>query len=149
LRPSWPGREGATAGNGAVARAHTPGRGVGLTALRQRMERGGGSTGARSAANSRGGSPPLVRFYGGEVVARHGRVRGIMGVGSIWPAGAYGGRSAARWRVSAAAKLPVRLPATIGGGEVCLVTVRVWRSFEPSLIGQRITREGEGSSPEQ
>jgi hypothetical protein len=117
--------------------------------LRQRTERGGGSTGARTAANSRGGSPPLVRFYSGEVVARHGRVQGITGVGSIWPAGAYGGRSTAQWRVSAAAKPPVRLPSTIGGGEVCLVTVRVWRSFEPSLIGQRITREGEGSSPEQ
>jgi hypothetical protein len=87
------------------------------------------------AANSCGGSLPLVRFYGGEVVARHERVRGITGVGSIWPAVAYGGRSAA-------AKPPVRLPATIGGGEVCLTTVRVWRSFEPSLIGQRITREG-------
>jgi hypothetical protein len=117
--------------------------------LRQRTERGGGSTGAWSAVNSCGGSPPLVRFYGGEVVARHGRVRGITGVGSIWPAVAYGGRSATRWRVSASAKPQVRLLATIGGGEVCLVTVRVWRSFEPSLIGQRITREGEGSSLEQ
>ena len=29
------------------------------------------------------------------------------------------------------------------------VTVRVWRSFEHSLIGQRIAREGEGSSPER
>jgi hypothetical protein len=29
------------------------------------------------------------------------------------------------------------------------VIVRVWRSFEHSLIGQRIAREGEGSSLER
>jgi hypothetical protein len=33
LRPSWPGLEGATAGNGAVARAHTPGRGGGVNGV--------------------------------------------------------------------------------------------------------------------
>jgi hypothetical protein len=44
---------------------------------------------------------------------------------------------------------PVRLPGTIGGGKWCLGTVRVWRSFEHGLIGQRITRKGERSSPER
>jgi hypothetical protein len=55
----------------------------------------------------------------------------------------------ARWRVSAAVMPPVRLPATIEGEKWRSVTVRVWRSFEHSLIGQRIAREGEGSSPER
>jgi hypothetical protein len=55
---------------------------------------------------------------------------------------AYGGRSAA-------VMPPVRLPATIEGEKWRPVTVRVWWSFEHSLIGQRIAREGEGSSPEQ
>jgi hypothetical protein len=44
----------------------------------------------------RGGSPPSVRFCDGEAVAEHGRLMGITGVGRISPAGAYGGRSAAR-----------------------------------------------------
>jgi hypothetical protein len=44
---------------------------------------------------------------------------------------------------------PVRLSGTIGGGKWCLVTVRVWRSFDHGLIGQRITRKGERSSPER
>jgi hypothetical protein len=44
---------------------------------------------------------------------------------------------------------PVRLPATIEGEKWRPETVRVWRSFEHSLIGQRIAREGEGSSPER
>jgi hypothetical protein len=74
-------------------------------------------------AKSRGGSPPLVRFYDGEAVVRHGRVQGITGVGLICPAGAYGGRSVARWRVSTAARSPVPQLGAIGGGEVCLVTV--------------------------
>jgi hypothetical protein len=69
----------------------------------------------------------LVRFFGGEAVAKHGRVQGITGVGLIGPAGAYGGRSAAAW-------LPVRQLGAIGGGEVCLVTVIVWRSSSASLI---------------
>jgi hypothetical protein len=63
----------------------------------------------------RGGSPPLVRFYGGEVVGKHGRVMGVTGVRRIGPAVAYGGRSVARWRVPAAVMPPVRLPATVGG----------------------------------
>ena len=82
-------------------------------------------------------------------MAKHGRVMGVTGVGQIAPAVAYGGRSAARWRVPAAVMPPVRLSATIGGKKWCPVTVRVWRSFEHSLIGQRIAREGEGSSPER
>jgi hypothetical protein len=40
---------------------------------------------------------------------------------------------------------PVRLPGTIGGGKWCLVTMRVWRSFEHGLIGPRITRKGKGA----
>jgi hypothetical protein len=44
---------------------------------------------------------------------------------------------------------PVRLPGAIGGGKWCLVTVSVWRSFEHSLIGLRITRKGERGSPER
>jgi hypothetical protein len=35
------------------------------------------------------------------------------------------------------------------GGKWRPVTVRVWRSFEHSLIGQMIAREGERSSPER
>jgi hypothetical protein len=76
----------------------------------------------------------LVWFYGGEAVARHGRLQGIMGVGLIGPAGAYGGRSAARWRVSTVARSPVSQLGAIRGGEVCLVTVIVWRSSSTSLI---------------
>jgi hypothetical protein len=90
----------------------------------------------------------LVRVFGGEAVAKHGRVQGITGVGLIGPTGAYGGRSAARWRVSAAWS-PVRQLGAIGGGEVCLVTVIEWRSSSASLIVQRITRKGERSSPER
>jgi hypothetical protein len=63
--------------------------------------------------------------------------------------GAYGGRSAARWRVPAAVMPPVRLPATIEGEKWRPVIVGVWRSFWHNLIGQRIVREGEGSSPER
>jgi hypothetical protein len=79
------------------------------------------------------------------VVAKHGRVKGVTGVGRILPAGAYGGLSAARWRVPAA----VMSPAIIGGEKWRPLTVRVWWSFDHSLIGQRIAREGEGSSPER
>ena len=123
---------GVTAGNGTVARARMPERGRGLTALT--ATEGGGFDRSPAGGESRGGSPPLVRFFGGEAVAKHGRVQGIAGVGLIGPAGAYGGRSAARWRVSAAAWSPVRQLGAIGGGEVCLVTVIVWRSSSTSLI---------------
>jgi fermentation-respiration switch protein FrsA (DUF1100 family) len=84
---------------------------------------------------SRGGSPPLVRSFSGEAVAKHGRVQGITGVGLIGPAGVYGGRSAVAWS-------PVRQLGAIGDGEVCFVTVIVWRSSSASLIVQRITRKG-------
>jgi hypothetical protein len=97
----------------------------------------------------RSGSPPSVRFFGGEVVAKHGRVKWVTGVGRIWPAGGYGGLSSAQWRVLAAVKPPVRFPATIGGAKWCPVIVSLWRSFGHSLIEQRKAREGEGSSPEQ
>jgi hypothetical protein len=89
----------------------------------------------------------LVRFFGGEAMAKHGRVQGITGVGLIGPVGAYGGRSAVasvRGGVVAGAAI-----GCTGGGEVCLVTVIVWRSSSASLIVQRITRKGERSSPER
>jgi hypothetical protein len=97
----------------------------------------------------RGGSPPSVRFSGGEGVAKHGRLEWVTMVGRIWPAGAYGGRSTTQWRVPTAAKPPVRFPATTGEAKWCLVIASVWRSFGHSLIEQRDAREGEGSSPEQ
>jgi hypothetical protein len=50
LRPSWPSCEGATAGDGAVVRAHKLGRERGLTALTA-TEGGEISTGVRPATN--------------------------------------------------------------------------------------------------
>jgi hypothetical protein len=82
-------------------------------------------------------------------VAEHGWLMGIIGVGRISPAGAYGGRSAARWRVPAAVKPPVRFPATIEWRKWRVVNVRVWRSSWHNLIERKIAREGEGSSPER
>ena len=108
----------------------------------------GGLDRGLAGGESRGGSPPWGRFFGGETVAKHGRVMGVTGVGRIGPAVASGGRSAARWRVPAAVMPPVKLPATIEGEKWRPVIVGVWQSFWHSLIGQRITREGEGSSPE-
>jgi hypothetical protein len=112
-------------------------------------EKGGGLDRGPAGSESRCGSPSWVRFFGGEAVAKHGRVKGVTGVGRILPMGAYGGRSATRWRVPAAVMPPVRLPSTIEWEKWRPVIVRVWRSFEHSLIGQRIAREGEGSSPER
>jgi hypothetical protein len=43
----------------------------------------GESTGVRPAVGIRGGSPPWVRFRGGEVVLLHGREQTITGVGPI------------------------------------------------------------------
>jgi hypothetical protein len=43
----------------------------------------GRSTGVRPAVGIHDGSPPLVRFRGGEVVVLHGRGQAITGVGSI------------------------------------------------------------------
>jgi hypothetical protein len=75
-------------------------------------------------------------------VAKHGRLEWVTMVGRIWPAGAYGGWSTAQWRVPAAAKPPVRFPATIGEAKWCPVIVSVWRSFGHSLIEQIKARKG-------
>jgi hypothetical protein len=129
LRPSWPScagrRRGTAPWRGPACQREGGADGVDGT------EEGGLDRGP-AGGESRAGSPPWVRFFGGEVVAKHGRVKGVTGVGRIWPAGAYGGRSAARWRVPAAVVPPVRLPATIEGEKWRPVTVRVWRSFEYS-----------------
>jgi hypothetical protein len=74
---------------------------------------------------------------------------GITGAGRISPAGAYGGQSAARWRVPAAAKPPVSFPAIIEWGKWRVVNVGVWQSSWHNLIEWRIAREGEGISPER
>jgi hypothetical protein len=129
-------------------RAHMPERGGKGTALTARRE-GRGLDRGPVGGEPRGGSPPSVRFYGGEAVAEHGQLMGVTGVGRISLAGAYGGRSAARWRVPAAVMPPVRSPATIAWGKWRPVTVRVWRSSWHNLIEQKIAREGEGSSPER
>jgi hypothetical protein len=135
-------------GDGAVARAHQPGReGGGLTALLV-TEGKGGSTGPVDG-ELRGGYPPSVRSSGGEGVAKHGRLEWVTMVGQIWPVGAYGGRSTTQWQVPAVAKPAVRFPATTGGAKWCRVIASVWQSFGHSLIEQRDAREGEGSSPEQ
>jgi hypothetical protein len=85
----------------------------GRTALTARRK--GGLDRGPAGGESRDGFPPWVRFFGVEAVAKHGQVKGVTRVGRILPAGAYGGRSAARWRVPAAVMPPVRLPATIVG----------------------------------
>ena len=147
FRPTWPSRAGRRRGTTlwrGPACLREGGR-TALTARREGRELDRGPVGGEP----RGGSPPSVRFCGGEMVAKHGRVMGVTGVVRILPAGACGGRSAARWRVPAAVMPPVRLPATIEGEKWRPVTVRVWWSFWHSLIGQRIAREGEGSSPER
>ena len=82
-------------------------------------------------------------------MAEHWRLMGITGVGRISPAGAYGGRSAARWRVPAVVLPPVRFLVTIEWGKWRVVNVRVWRSSWHNLIERKIAREGEGSSPER
>jgi hypothetical protein len=82
LRPGWPSSEGEMAGDGTVARGPHASEGGGVNGVDGHGRRGG-STGVRPTAKSRGGSPSLVRFYGGEAVARHGRVQGITGVGLI------------------------------------------------------------------
>jgi hypothetical protein len=80
-RPSWPSSEGETAGTALWCGAHVPARG-GLKA-RTTTEGGGESTGVRPAVGIRDGSPPWVRFRGGEVVLLHGREQAITGVGPI------------------------------------------------------------------
>jgi hypothetical protein len=81
-RPSWPSSEGETAKDGAVARGPHASEGEGLT-TRTTTEGGGESTRVRPAVGIRGGSPPWVRFRGGEVVVLHGREQAITGVGPI------------------------------------------------------------------
>jgi hypothetical protein len=73
------------AGDGAVARGPHASEGGGVNGVdgHGRRTGGGGSTGVRPTAKSRGGSPPLVRFYDGEAVARHERLQGITGMGLI------------------------------------------------------------------
>jgi hypothetical protein len=137
------GDGGGTALRRGPARQREGGKGTALTARRGARARPGTVGG-----EPRGGSPPSVRFCGGEAVAEHGRLMGVTGVGRISPAGAYGGRSAARWRVPAAVLPPARFPATIEWGKWRVVTVRVWRSSWHNLIERKIAREGEGSSPE-
>jgi hypothetical protein len=73
---------GETAGDGAVARAHTSARGGGVNGA-ERATEGGKSIGAWPPVKSRGGSPPWVRFCGGGAVARHGRWSAVWGGGSI------------------------------------------------------------------
>jgi hypothetical protein len=51
----------------------------GLTALT--ATKGGGFDRGLAGGESRGGSPPWVRFFGGEAVAKHGRVKGVTRVG--------------------------------------------------------------------
>jgi hypothetical protein len=147
FRPTWPSRAGRRWGNDAATRARTPERGGGDGV-------NGTEGGARArpgpvGGELRGGSPPSVRFCDGEAVAEHGRLMGVTGGGRISPAGAHGGRSAARWRVPAAVKPPVRFPATIEWGKWRVVNVRVWRSSWHNLIERKIAREGEGSSPKR
>jgi hypothetical protein len=69
-------------GTALRCRAHMPARGGGLTGAGGNGGRGR-SAGVRPAVEIRGGSPPWVRFCGGEVVVRHGRGQAITGVGSI------------------------------------------------------------------
>jgi hypothetical protein len=66
LRPSWPSREGATAGDGVVARAHKPGRERGLTAWTA-MEGGGVRPESGRRWNPRRFSAvvPVLRLGGG------------------------------------------------------------------------------------
>jgi hypothetical protein len=51
-------------------------------------QRKGGLDRGPADGEPRGGSPLLDRFYDGEVVAKHGRVMGVMGWGELdrrWP----------------------------------------------------------------
>ena len=63
-----------------------------------------------------------------------------MGVGPIWPEGAWGGRSTARWQVLVAVRSPARLTGAIGGGDGCIVFVREWRSSRTIRIRQEPSR---------
>jgi hypothetical protein len=63
-----------------------------------------------------------------------------MGVGPIWPEGAWGGRSTARWRALAAVRSPARLPSAIGGGDGGITFVREWRSSRTIRIRLELSR---------
>ena len=71
-------------GGGTALRcgAHMPAMGRGLNGAGGNGGRGR-STEVRPAVEIRGGSPPWVRFRGGEVVVLHGRGQAIIGVGLI------------------------------------------------------------------
>jgi hypothetical protein len=112
LRPSWPSCAGRRRGT-APWRGPARQREGGADGVNDTEE--GGLDRGPAGGESRGGSPPWVRFFGGEAVAKHGRVKRVTRVGRIGPAVAYGSRSAVRWRVPAAVLPPVRLPATIEG----------------------------------
>jgi hypothetical protein len=66
-----------------VARGPRASEGGGGLTARTATEGGGESTGVRPAVGIRVGSPPWVRFRGGEVVLLHGREQAITGVGPI------------------------------------------------------------------
>jgi hypothetical protein len=79
--PAGPAVRGDDGGRHRGAGPHARER-EGLTALTA-TEGGGFDRGP-----SGGGSPPWVRFFGGEAVAKHGRVKGVTGVGELdrrWP----------------------------------------------------------------
>ena len=139
---------GVTVGDGAVAWGpHARERGW-LTALTATE----GGEGARPGSSRRrvprrfsAVGPVLWRGGGGK--ARAGE--GAHGGGANWTDGDL-------WRpvrgTVAGARGGDAAGAVAGrnrGGKWRPVTVRAWRSFEHSLIGQRIAREGEGSSPER
>jgi hypothetical protein len=46
--------------------------------------------------------------------------------GSIWPMGAWTGRSVVRWRAPAAVRSPARPMGVIGEGKGCAVFVVKW-----------------------
>jgi hypothetical protein len=168
LQPTGPGgilaqKAPARAGGRAFGPLGPAARGDGGgTALRrgpacQREGGGNGVNGTEGGTRSTGAGRRRAprRFSAVGPVLRWGSgggawaVDGGHGVGRISPAGAYGGRSAARWRVPAAVLPSVRFPVTIEWGKWRVVTVRVWRSSWHNLIERKIAREGEGSSPER
>jgi hypothetical protein len=132
LRPGWPSSEGETAGDGAVARGPHTSEG-GVNGVDDHRRRGGVD---RSPADGKiprrfsAVGPVLRRGGGGEARAGagdHGGGVNFTGRGLWRPvrgtvAGVHGGEVAG---------------AAVGcnrGGEVCLVTVIVWRSSSTSLI---------------
>jgi hypothetical protein len=76
--PAGPAVRGDGGGRRRGAGPHARDR-EGLTALTARRK--GGLDRGPAGGESRGGSPPWVRFFGGEAVAKHGRVKGVTGVG--------------------------------------------------------------------